>query len=62
MLGLKADVSEAHRRVKVLRSHQRWQLCRTRPDFLWANTVGTFRIGSAGYWWGRLGGSVGRII
>eukprot|EP00973_Karenia_brevis_P037611 5190488-Karenia_brevis.AAC.1 len=62
MIGLKADVSKAHRRVRVFEPEQRWQLCRTRADFIWANTVGTFGIGSAGYWWGRLGGAIGRIL
>ena len=28
---------------------------------LWANTVGTFGVGSAGYWWGRAGSALIRL-
>eukprot|EP00973_Karenia_brevis_P067066 9327518-Karenia_brevis.AAC.1 len=62
MLVLKANVSKAYRRGRVLGSDRHWQPCRTRSAPPWANTVGAVGIGSSGYWWGRLGGSVGRII
>ena len=28
---------------------------------MWLNTVGTFGVGSAGYWWGRAGAAVIRL-
>ena len=28
---------------------------------IWLNTVGTFGVGSAGYWWGRAGAAVMRL-
>eukprot|EP00973_Karenia_brevis_P074939 10413697-Karenia_brevis.AAC.1 len=62
MLGLKADVSKAHRRCGIWAPDQKWQVCRTRPGSVWVNTVGTFGIGSAGYWWARLGGGTGRVV
>eukprot|EP00973_Karenia_brevis_P053678 7457596-Karenia_brevis.AAC.1 len=34
--------------------------CQTRPKRVWLNQVGTFGLGSAGYWWSRLGGAVSR--
>ena len=31
-------------------------------EVLWVNTVGTFGIASAGYWWGRAGAAVARLL
>eukprot|EP00973_Karenia_brevis_P076416 10616799-Karenia_brevis.AAC.1 len=62
MIGLKDDVSKAHRRVRVRRKDRKWQLCCTRSDFIWATTVGAFGIVSAEYGWVRLGGAVERIL
>ena len=28
---------------------------------MWVNTVGTFGVGSAGYWWGRAAGAIVRL-
>eukprot|EP00973_Karenia_brevis_P085133 11816238-Karenia_brevis.AAC.1 len=61
-MGLKADVSKAHRRCKIRKEDQKWQTCRTRPGGVWVNTVGTFGVGSAGYWWARLGSGLGRVV
>ena len=58
---LKGDASKAHRRVKVRQKDWRYQGCRLEPDSVWLNLVGTFGIGSAGYWWSRLAGCAGRI-
>eukprot|EP00971_Amphidinium_carterae_P341389 6480156-Amphidinium_carterae.1 len=63
-VALKADVSKAHRRVK-LRS-QDWGLlgCRSgadEGDKIWFHRVGTFGISSAAYWWGRLCAALGRV-
>jgi hypothetical protein len=30
-------------------------------ELIWRNCVGTFRVGSAGYWWGRAGACVMRL-
>ena len=30
-------------------------------EAIWLNTVGTFGVGSAGYWWGRAGACVVRL-
>ena len=30
-------------------------------ETIWLNTVGTFGVASAGYWWGRAGAAVFRL-
>eukprot|EP00973_Karenia_brevis_P005004 689319-Karenia_brevis.AAC.1 len=60
--GLKADVSKAHRRVRVRRRDHGYQACQLEDGKVWLNEVGTFGVGSAGYWWSRLGGAAGRVI
>ena len=61
--ALKADVSKAHRRVRVQRRDWGAQACRLdREDEVWLNTVGTFGLASAGYYWGRLVAALGRLI
>ena len=30
-------------------------------ELVWLNTVGTFGVGSAGYWWGRAGAAIMRL-
>ncbi len=57
VLGLKADVSRAHRRVRVAGQDHKHQFCRLtdhQDDDVRANEVGTFGIGSASFWWARL--------
>ena len=59
-VSLLGDVGKAHRRVKVRREDWAWQACslddcRSESDVVYLNKVGTFGIGSAAYWWGRLG-------
>ena len=51
---LVGDVSKAHRRVKVRSCDWGFQACRLEPGKLWVNTVGTYGVSSAGYWWSRL--------
>ena len=34
----------------------------TGHDIVWVNTVGTYGLGSASYWWGRLGALIQRIV
>jgi hypothetical protein len=59
---LKGDVSKAHRRVRVIRKDWGAQACSLEEgEEVWINTVGTFGLASAGYYWGRLIAAVGRI-
>ena len=61
--ALSADISSAHRLVKI-RRHD-WPLlgCKARSDdkTIWINCVGTFGISSASYWWSRLFSGIGRL-
>ena len=60
---LLADISKAHRRIKHRK--QDWGLlgCQSTSgsEYVWLNRVGTFGVGSASYWWGRLSASLGRL-
>ena len=60
--GLTGDVARAHRLVRVAEEDWGLQACKTgvRPDRIWINTVGTFGIGSAAYYWSRLMAGIGR--
>ena len=57
---LKGDVAKAHRRTRVRQEDWGLAACRLQPGTIWLNRVGTFGIGSAGYWWARLAGGVAR--
>ena len=60
---LKGDVSKAHRRVRVCRRDWGLQACRLLDDdTVWLNTVGTFGIGSAGYYWSRALAVIARVL
>ena len=60
--ALKGDVSKAHRRVRVRRQDWGAQACALDVDQeVWVNTVGTFGLASAGYYWGRLVAAAGRL-
>ena len=60
---LKGDVSKAHRRVRVCRRDWGLQACRLLDDdTVWLNTVGTFGIGSAGYFWSRALAVIARVL
>ena len=50
---LKADVTKAHRRIKVLLQEWRYQVAQL-GDERWVNTVGTYGMASAQLYWGRL--------
>ena len=56
-----ADAPKAHRRVKVHPADWGLQACRLRPGTIWVNKVGTYGVGSAGYWWSRLAGAFHRL-
>ena len=60
--GLKADVSKAHRRFKLLRKDWGLVACEIKPGELWLNKVGTFGMASSNYWFARLIGGPSRLI
>jgi len=63
------DASKAHRRIPILESDWGLLACQldehVSPDNedreLWLNTVGTYGIGSASWWWARLAAFLVRI-
>jgi hypothetical protein len=57
---LKADVSKAHRRIKVLRPGWRFQIATNKGKF-WVNKVGTYGMASAQYYWGRMAAALLRL-
>ena len=61
---ISADISAAHRRVKIRREDWRLLACRsdTSSKVIWVNRVGTFGISSAPLWWSRLFSLVGRLV
>jgi len=52
------DVSKAHRRIKVKKEDWGLQACQLDPGTVWVNTVGTYGMGSAAYYWARFGAGV----
>ena len=60
--SLTADVSEAHRQVPI--APQDWHLlgCQVQPgSTVYVNTVGTFGVTSASYYWSRTAAALGRL-
>ena len=58
-----ADIKEAHRLIAVAREDWALQACQLEPGGLvYINKVGTYGVASAAYWWGRLAGSVVRLL
>ena len=60
--ALSADVTEAHRQVPI--APQDWHLlgCQVRPGGeVFVNTVGTFGVASASYYWSRVATAIGRL-
>jgi hypothetical protein len=47
------DVSKAHRRIKVREPDWGFQACQLDPGRVWLNTVCTYGMSPAAYWWGR---------
>ncbi|OLP90151.1 hypothetical protein AK812_SmicGene28324 [Symbiodinium microadriaticum] len=64
VFGISADISSAHRLVLIRKADWPKLGCRARSQdrVIWLNTVGTFGISSAAYWWTRLFGCVGRWV
>ena len=64
VFAISADISQAHRRVKVRRADWPKLGCRSSSSSrtIWLNLVGTFGIASAAFWWARLFSLVGRWV
>ena len=63
-LAVAADVSAAHRLVRIRSCDHGLLACRsdTESPTIWVNLVGTFGISSASFWWARLFGIIGRTV
>ena len=60
-LLLKADVSKAHRRIKILKSGWKYQVAQIDQQW-WVNKVGTYGVASAQLYWGRMAALLLRIL
>ena len=60
-LLLKADVSKAHRRIKVSRPGWRFQVAMLDGEY-WINKVGTYGMASAQLYWGRMAALLLRLL
>ena len=58
---LKADVTKAHRRVKILPPEWRYQVAKLEDEW-WINKVGTYGMASAQLYWGRLASVLLRLL
>ena len=54
-----ANVSKAHRRVRILQRDWGLQACRVHPGRLRLNKVGTYGVASIAYWLARLVAAMG---
>ena len=58
-----ANVTEAHRQVPIHPDDWHFLGCQVKPGGdVFVNTVGTFGVASASYYWSRVAGSVGRLL
>ena len=57
---MKADVSKAHRRIKVLRPGWKFQVATNKGKY-WVNKAGTYGMASAQYYWGRMAAALLRL-
>ena len=62
IFAINADIAKAYRRVRVRQEDWGAQACKTssKSNVVWVNTVGTFGVASAAFWWSRLMGLLGR--
>ena len=61
--ALSADVTEAHRQVPTHPDDWHFLGCQVKPGGdVFVNTVGTFGVASASYYWSRVAGSIGRLF
>ena len=61
LLLLKADVSKAHRRIKILPSGWKYQVAQIDQQW-WVNKVGTYGVASAQLYWGRMAALLLRLL
>ena len=57
---LKLDITKAHRRIKLLLKDWKY-VAATLDDEVWLNTVGTYGVASAQYYWGRMAALILRL-
>ena len=64
VFGISAGISQAHRRVRIRKCDWGRLGCKSSSSsrVLWLNTVGTFGVSSAAYWWTRLFACIGRWV
>ena len=55
-------MGKAHRLIKIKKEEWGFLACQIDPGKVWVNTVGTFGITSAAFWWARLAGISVRIV
>ena len=61
--SLSGDVSRAHRLIRVREADWPRQSCRAQKGgSIFTNTVGTFGVASASYWWFRMMAGLGRLL
>ena len=58
---LKADVTKAHRRVKIQSPEWRYQVAKLGDEW-WINKLGTYGMASAQLYWGRLASALLRLL
>ena len=58
---LKADVTKAHRRIKILPAEWKYQVARLGDEW-WINKVGTYGMASAQIYWGRMAALLLRLV
>ena len=61
LLILKADVSKAHRRIKILPPGWKYQVAQIDQQW-WVNKVGTYGVASAQLYWGRMAALLLRLL
>ena len=61
--ALSADVTEAYRQVPIHPDDWHFLGCQVKPGGdVFVNTVGTFGVASASYYWSRVAGTIGRLL
>jgi hypothetical protein len=61
LLGIKADVSKAHRRLVLGRLDIGLQACQLLRKSVWLNLVDTFGSGIASCWWTKIASCIARL-
>ena len=61
LILIKADVTKAHRRIKVLQKDWKYTAAQIKDQY-WINTCGTYGIASAQLYWGRMAALLLRLL